>query len=68
MRKVIITSGLLVGVAAWAVGIIGLLSVPNPHLIPIPNAVSAFGASAMLGTILLLVIVLAHTTRVGDVD
>jgi ABC-type cobalamin transport system permease subunit len=68
MRKVIISSGLLVGLAAWLTGIIGLLSTPNPHLLPIPNSVSAFGASAMLGTVLLLVIVLAHTTRAGDVD
>jgi len=30
--------------------------------------VTAFGASAMMGTLLLLVITFAHTTRAGDID
>jgi len=68
VRKVIMGLGLAVGIAAWAVGIVGLVSTPNPHLLPIPNPVTAFGASAMMGTLLLLVITFAHTTRAGDID
>lgn len=68
MRKVILGLGLLVGLAAWAVGLIGLFSTPNPHLVPIPNQVTVYGVVAMMGTLLLLVIVFAHGTRAGDVD
>lgn len=68
MRKVILGLGLAVGIAAWAVGLIGLFSTPNPHLQPIPNEVSAFGVTAMMGTLLILVITFAHGTRAGDVD
>src|SRR4051794_40327801 len=60
--------GLAVGIVAWVIGIIGLVSIPNPHLLPIPNAVTAFGACALMGTLLLLVITSAHTTRGGDID
>ncbi len=68
MRKVILSLGLLIGLAAWIVGLVGLLSIPNPHLLPIPNPVSAFGVSAMMGTLLMLVVTFAHGTRAGDVD
>ena len=68
MRKVIMGIGLLIGIAAWATGIIGLVSTPYPHLVPIPNRITAFGCTAMMGTILLLVIVYAHGTRAGDID
>lgn len=68
MRKVILGLGLAVGLAAWIVGLVGLFTTPNPHLVPIPNSVTAFGVTAMMGTLLLLVIVFAHGTRAGDVD
>lgn len=68
MRKVILGLGLAVGLAAWIVGLIGLFSTPNPHLVPIPNEVTTFGVVAMMGTLTILVIVFAHGTRAGDVD
>ena len=68
MRKVILGLGLAVGLAAWIVGLVGLFTTPNPHLVPIPNTVTVFGVTAMMGTLLLLVIVFAHGTRAGDVD
>ena len=68
MRKVILGLGLAVGLAAWIVGLIGLFSTPNPHLVPIPNEVTTYGVVAMMGTLTILVIVFAHGTRAGDVD
>ena len=68
MRKVILGLGLVVGIAAWAVGIFGLVTQPNPHVIPVPYPVISFGASAMMGTLLIFVIVFAHGTRAGDTD
>lgn len=68
MRKVILSLGLVVGLAAWAVGLWGLATTPYEHVVPIPNRITAFGATAMLGTIVLLVIVFAHGARAGDVD
>ena len=68
MRKVIMSLGLVVGIVAWAIGIIGLVTTPDPHLYPIPNSVTAFGACAMMGVLLLLVITFAHATRAGDID
>ena len=68
MRKVILGLGLVVGIAAWAVGLIGLFTTPNLRLQPIPNEVAAFGVTAMMGTLLILVITFAHGTRAGDVD
>ena len=68
MRKVILGLGLAVGLAAWIVGMVGLFSTPNPHLVPIPNEVTTFGVVAMMGTLTVLVIVFAHGTRAGDVD
>jgi hypothetical protein len=68
LRKVILSLGLVVGIIAWAVGIYGLVTTPNPHLIPIPDRVTTFGVVAMMGTLLLLVIVFAHGTRAGDMD
>ena len=68
MRKVILGLGLLVGLAAWIVGLVGLFTTPNPHLVPIPDQVTTFGVIAMMGTLVLLVIVFAHGTRAGDVD
>lgn len=68
MRKLLLGGGLAVGIAAWAVGLIGLFSTPNPHLVPIPDEVTVFGVVAMMGTLLILVIVFAHGTRAGDVD
>ena len=68
MRKVILGSGLVVGIIAWAIGIYGLVVTPNPHLVPVPYRVISFGATAMMGTLLLLVIAFAHGSRAGDVD
>jgi hypothetical protein len=68
MRKVILSSGLVVGLVALAVGIWGLATTPYDHLTPYPYAFVSFGAVAMMGTLLLLVITFAHGTRAGDLD
>ena len=68
MRKVILSLGLAVGIVAWAVGIYGLVTIPYDHVVPVPYDIVAFGASAMMGTLLLFVIVFAHGTRAGDID
>jgi hypothetical protein len=68
VRKVILGLGVAVGIVAWAIGIYGLVVTPNPHVIPVPYRVISFGASAMMGTLLLLVIAFAHGSRAGDID
>jgi hypothetical protein len=68
MRKVILTLGLAVGVLAVVVGIWGLAATPYDHLLPAPYRVVGFGASGMMGTLVLLVVAFAHGTRAGDVD
>lgn len=68
MRRVIMILGLVVGIVAWAVGIFGLVTTPDPHLYPIPNPVTAYGACGMMGVLLLLVITFAHVTRAGDIE
>lgn len=68
MRKVILTSGLVLGIVALGVGIWGLVVTPYDHLTPYPYAFVSWGAVAMMGTLLLLVITFAHGTRTGDID
>lgn len=68
MRKVILTSGLVLGIVALGVGIWGLVVTPYDHLTPYPYAFVSWGAVAMMGTLLLLVITFAHGTRAGDID
>ncbi|GAA3567587.1 hypothetical protein GCM10022197_24680 [Microlunatus spumicola] len=68
MRKVILTLGLVVGIIALGVGIVGLVMTPYDHLTPYPYAFVSYGAVAMMGTLVLLVITFAHGTRAGDVD
>jgi hypothetical protein len=68
VRKVILTLGLVVGLAALAVGIVGLAITPYNHLTPYPYPIVSYGAVAMMGALLLLVITFAHGTRAGDVD
>ncbi len=68
MRKVIMGLGLALGIVAWGVGLFGLATTTYPHVVPVPNTITAYGCVAMMGTILLLVIVFAHGTRAGDVD
>ena len=58
--------GLAVGLAAWVVGLVGLVTQPNSHVIPVPYPVISYGASAMMGTLLIFVVVFAHGTRAGD--
>lgn len=68
MRKVILSLGLAVGIAAWAVGLFGLVTTPYDHVVPVPYRIVTFGAITMMGTLVLLVIVFAHGTRAGDID
>jgi hypothetical protein len=68
MRKVILSSGLVVGLIALAVGIFGLATTPYDHVVPVPYKIVSFGAVAMMGTLVLLVITYAHGTRAGDID
>ena len=68
MRKVILTIGLVVGIVALGVGIFGLAVTPYDHLTPYPYAFVSYGAVAMMGTLVLLVITFAHGTRAGDID
>ena len=68
MRKVILSIGLAVGLVALAVGIWGLAVTPYDHLTPYPYRFVSFGAVAMMGTLVLLVISFAHGARAGDVD
>ncbi|HEY0241013.1 MAG TPA: hypothetical protein VGC37_20465 [Friedmanniella sp.] len=68
MRKVVLGLGLAVGLAAWVVGLVGLVTTPNDHIVPVPYHVISYGASAMMGTLLIFVIVFAHGTRAGDID
>ena len=68
MRKVILSLGLAIGVVAWAIGLYGLVSRKYDHLLPVPYNVMGFAASAMMGTLLILIVVFAHGTRAGEVD
>ena len=68
MRKVILSLGLAVGLVALAVGIWGLAVTPYDHLTPYPYRFISFGATAMMGTLLLLVITFAHGARAGDIE
>jgi hypothetical protein len=66
MRKVILSLGLVVGLLTWATGIWGLATTPYDHVVPVPYRIVSFGATAMMGTLVLLVITYAHGTRAGD--
>jgi hypothetical protein len=66
VRKVILTSGLVLGIIALAVGIYGLVVTPYDHLTPYPYAFVSYGAVAMMGTLLLLVITFAHASNAGN--
>jgi hypothetical protein len=66
VRKVILSLGLVVGVVALGVGIWGLATTPYDHVVPVPYRVVSFGVTAMMGTLVLLVITYAHGTRAGD--
>ena len=68
MRKVILSSGLVVGLIALAVGIFGLATTPYDHVVPVPYRIVSFGVVAMMGTLVLLVITFAHGTSAGDID
>lgn len=68
MRKVILSLGLVVGLVALAVGIWGLAATPYDHVVPVPYRIVTFGAVAMMGTLVLLVITFAHGTRAGDLN
>jgi hypothetical membrane protein len=68
MRKVILSLGLVVGIVALGVGIFGLATTPYDHVVPVPYKIVSFGAVAMMGTLVLLVITYAHGTRAGDID
>jgi hypothetical protein len=68
MRKVILSLGLAIGIIALGTGIFGLATTPYDHVVPVPYRIISFGAVAMMGTLLLLVIVFAHGTRAGDID
>ena len=68
MRKVILSLGLAVGLAAWVVGIWGLAATPYDHVVPVPYKIVSFGVVAMMGTLVLLVITYAHGARAGDND
>jgi len=68
LRKVILGLGLTIGIVAWGIGLWGLAVTPNPHVVPVPYRVISFGAVAMMGTLLLLVIAFAHGSRAGDID
>lgn len=68
MRKVILSLGLVVGIAAWAVGLVGLATRPYDHVVPVPYDIVSWGVVTMMGTLILLVIVFAHGTRAGDID
>ena len=68
MRKVILSLGLAVGIVALGVGIVGLIVTPYDHVVPVPYRIISYGAVAMMGTLLLLVITFAHGTRAGDID
>ena len=68
MRKVILSLGLAVGIVALGVGLVGLITTPYDHVVPIPYRIISFGAVAMMGTLVLLVITFAHGTRAGDID
>lgn len=68
MRKVILTIGLVVGIVALGVGIFGIAVTPYDHLTPYPYPFVSYGAVAMMGALLLLVITFAHGTRAGDID
>jgi hypothetical protein len=65
---VIMILGVVVGIAAWAIGLYGLATTANAHVVPVPNRLTVFGAVAMMGTVTLLVTVFAHGTRAGDLD
>ncbi|GAB2592033.1 hypothetical protein [Microlunatus antarcticus] len=68
MRKVILGLGLAIGIVALGVGIFGLATTPYDHVVPVPYKIVSFGAVAMMGTLLILVIAFAHGTRAGDLD
>jgi hypothetical protein len=68
MRKVILGLGLAIGIVALGVGIFGLATTPYDHVVPVPYKIVSWGAVAMMGTLLLLVISFAHGTRAGDID
>ncbi|MGI3783515.1 MAG: hypothetical protein ACRYG2_22345 [Janthinobacterium lividum] len=68
MRKVILSSGLVLGVIALAVGIFGLATTPYDHVVPVPYRIISFGVVSMMGTLLILVVTFAHGTRAGDFD
>ena len=68
MRKVILSLGFVVGIVALGVGIWGLAATPYDHVVPVPYKIISFGAVAMMGTLVLLVITYAHGTRAGDLD
>lgn len=68
MRKVVLTLGIVVGVIALGVGIVGLVVTPNDHVVPVPYRIVTYGAVAMMGSLTILVIAFAHGTRAGALD
>ena len=56
------------GSSPSAVGLFGLVTTPYDHVVPVPNRIISYGAVAMMGTLVLLVITFAHGTRAGDID
>ena len=68
VRTVVMSLGSVVGLAAWVVGLYGLATTHNAHVIPVPTRLTVYGVFAMMGTLLLFVLVFAHGTRAGDID
>ncbi len=66
MSKVVMPVGFVVGAVCYVIGIVGLFTIPDLHAVPTPNSVVSFGAAAMLGVLIVLVMLYAHGSRTGD--
>lgn len=66
MSKIVMPLGFVVGFVSYAVGLIGLFATPEPHTVPTPSRVVSFGAAAMMGVLITLVMLYAHGSRTGD--
>lgn len=66
MSKIIMPLGFIVGAVSYAVGLIGLFIQPNAHIQPTPTRAVSFGAAAMMGVLIVLIMLYAHGSRTGD--
>ena len=66
MSKIVMPLGFIVGAISYLVGLVGLFATPDAFIQPSSFRAVSFGAAAMMGVLIVLVMLYAHGSRTGD--